>query len=243
MVGMAHHGGVLPFGGTFLVFSDYMRPSVRLAALSGAHVVFAWSHDSIGVGEDGPTHQPVEHLAALRTLPGLRVIRPADANETAQAWACAVDLDGPTAIVTSRQDLPVLEGTADHPDGVARGGYALVSPAGAPELVLVATGSEVSLCVDAAAILASEGRQVQVVSLPCWELFADQTEEYRRRVLPPVPTLSVEAGVTMGWERFADAHVGIDGFGASAPGGELMAEMGFTADSVADRARSMVTVR
>ncbi len=190
MTGMARHGGVLPVGGTFFVFSDYMRPSVRLAALSESHVIYSWTHDSVGLGEDGPTHQPVEHLAALRAMPGLRVIRPADANETAHAWRIAVDSDGPTALVLSRQSLPVLDGTAQAADGVARGGYVLVDPPqGAPEIVLIGTGSEVSVCVEAAALLAGADAPVRarVVSLPSWDLFAAQNATYRDEVLPPAP--------------------------------------------------------
>ena len=218
MNGLAKHGGVLPVGGTFLVFSDYMRGSVRLAALSQAKVIYSFTHDSVGVGEDGPTHQPIEHVAALRAIPQLRVIRPADANETAEAWQVAVDADGPTALILSRQNLPVLEGTAGG-DRVARGGYVLHDPEGAPQVVLVATGSEVWVCVDAAAALAAAGVAARVVSLPCWELFALQSEEYRASVLPPgLPTLSVEAATTFGWDRYADDSLGIDHFGGQRAG-------------------------
>ena len=238
MNGMALHGGVLPVGGTFLVFSDYCRPSVRLAALSRAKVIYSFTHDSVGVGEDGPTHQPVEHIAALRAIPGLRVIRPADANETAIAWRCAVDHDGPTALILSRQDLPVLAGTADG--GAERGGYPL-RPAEQPDIVLVGTGSEVAVCVDAAAVLAADGISAQVTSLPSWDLFAEQPEDYQDEVLPPeVPTLAVEAGTTFGWERWADEAVGIDRFGASAPGDRVLTELGFTAEHVAARARQLI---
>jgi len=241
LVGMAHHGGVVPFGGTFLVFSDYMRPAVRMAALSGAHAIFWWSHDSIGVGEDGPTHQPVEQIASLRAIPGFRLIRPADANETAQAWRLAVDLDGPTGIVTSRQGVPVLEGTVANPEGVARGGYALNDADGDPDVILVGAGTEVTLCVDAAKALGAEGIAARVVSLPCWDIFEDQDARYRHAVLPPaVPTVSVEAGTTMGWSRYAQDNIGLDRFGASAPGDEVMAQFGFTAAHVADRARALV---
>ncbi|MGE3621980.1 MAG: transketolase C-terminal domain-containing protein, partial [Acidimicrobiia bacterium] len=238
MNGMALHGGVLPVGGTFLVFSDYCRPSVRLAALSGARVVYSFTHDSIGVGEDGPTHQPVEHVMALRAIPRLRVVRPADANETAAAWRLAVAHDGPTALVLSRQDLPVLEGT--DPAGVEQGAYALVE-AEDPDVVLIGTGSEVSVCVEAAELLAEQGIVAQVVSMPCWELFAGQPDEVQDEVLPPsVPTLAVEAGTTLGWERWADDAVGVDRFGASAPGSRVLAEYGFTAENVAARARELV---
>ncbi len=243
MTGMAHHGGILPVGGTFFVFSDYMRGAVRLAALSQAHVIYSWTHDSVGLGEDGPTHQPVEHLASLRAMPGLTVVRPADANECAQAWKLAVEADGPVALVLSRQGLPVLDATAPRAaDGVPRGGYVLVDEGGGPpELVLVSTGSEVHVCVEAAALLVGRGIRTRVVSLPSWELFEGQGEDYRRSVLPPhVPKLAVEAGTSFGWERYADASVSIDHFGASAPGATVLAELGFTPDHVAQRAAALV---
>jgi transketolase len=244
MNGLALHGGVLPVGGTFFVFSDYMRPAVRLAALSEAHVIYSWTHDSVGLGEDGPTHQPVEQLAAMRAMPGLRVIRPADANETAHAWRIAVDSDGPTALILTRQNVPVLEGTAEAGIGVGRGGYVLVeSDGGPPEIVLVGTGSEVQLCVAAAAGLATgdAGLRARVVSLPSWELFAEQDEAYRTNILPPeVPTLAVEAGSSFGWERYADDSISFDHFGASAPGGEVLAHFGYSADNVMSRARTLV---
>ncbi len=240
MNGLAKHGGVLPVGGTFLVFSDYMRGSVRLAALSRAKVIYSFTHDSVGVGEDGPTHQPVEHVAALRAIPQLRVIRPADANETAEAWQVAVDGDGPTALILSRQGLPVLEGTAGG-DRVAKGGYVLSEPADGAEVVLVGTGSEVWVCVDAAARLTGEGIGARVVSLPSWDLFAAQPEDYRTSVLPArLPTLSVEAGITFGWDRYADDSLGIDHFGASAPGEVVLEKFGFTPDNVAARARALL---
>ncbi|MGV3759184.1 MAG: transketolase-like TK C-terminal-containing protein, partial [Actinomycetota bacterium] len=238
MNGMALHGGVLPVGGTFLVFSDYCRPAIRLAALSRAKVVYSFTHDSVGVGEDGPTHQPVEHVASLRAIPGLRVIRPADANETAAAWRLAVEHDGPTALILSRQDLPVLDGTAEG--AVERGGYALRT-AEDPDVVLVATGSEVWVALEAADLLAADGVHAQVVSLPSWDLFAEQPEGYQDEVLPPeVPTLAVEAGVPLGWERWADDVVGIERFGASAPGDRVLAELGFTPENVAERAQQLI---
>ena len=187
MTGMACHGGVLPVGGTFFVFSDYMRGAVRLAALSRAHVIYSWTHDSIGLGQDGPTHQPVEQLASLRAMPGLTVVRPADANETAQAWRQAVDGEVPIALILSRQDLPVLEATAQlGVEGVARGAYVLVGEDGdePPDVVLLATGSEVYLCVDAVEELGKIGVRARVVSFPCWEWFEDQEEAYRTSVLP-----------------------------------------------------------
>ncbi|MET0902734.1 MAG: transketolase [Acidimicrobiales bacterium] len=238
MTGMAHHGGVLPVGGTFLVFSDYCRPSVRLASLSRAKVIYSFTHDSVGVGEDGPTHQPVEHVAALRAIPGLRVIRPADANETAEAWRLTIDHDGPTALILSRQDLPVLDGTAGV--SLARGAHVLRA-AEDPDVVLVATGSEVHVAIAAAELLAGEGIHAQVTSLPCWELLEEQTEAVQDEVLPPeVPILSIEAGVSLGWDRWADDFVSIERFGASAPGDRVLAELGFTAPNVADRARALV---
>jgi len=241
MVGMAMHGGILPVGGTFFVFSDYMRGSVRLAALSEAKVIFSWTHDSIGLGEDGPTHQPIEHLAAMRAMPGLRVIRPADANECAQAWQVAVDGDGPTALILTRQGLPVLEGTDG--DGVARGAYVLQDAAGGgdPALVLIGTGSEVQLCVGAAERLAEQGVGAQVVSMPSWELFAAQSTEYQEVVLPVgVPTLAVEAASSFGWERYADDTVTHDGFGASAPSATVMTELGFTVEHVVEKAHRLL---
>ena len=235
--------GLLPFGGTFFVFSDYMRPAVRLAALSRAKVAFVWTHDSVGVGEDGPTHQPVEHLAAIRAIPGLRVVRPADANEVAAAWRVHIDGEGPTAIVLTRQKLPVLAGTADAADaGVAAGAYVLSgSAADACDLVLVGTGSEVALCIAAGDLLAQAGVTARVVSMPSWDLFEAQPYEYRDGVLPPgMPTLAVEAGVSMGWARYADDVVALDRFGASAPGGVVMAKFGFTPEHVAARALALL---
>ena len=237
--GAALHGGMVPVGGTFLVFSDYMRPAVRLAALSKAHSVFVWSHDSVGVGEDGPTHQPVEHVMSLRAIPGLRVFRPADANEVAQAWRLAVDANGPSAMILTRQNVPTLEGTAGA-DGVVRGAYILVD-APDPDVVLVGTGSEVSVCVEAAAALGEQGLTARVVSMPCWELFAEQDAGYRAEVLPAgVPKLSVEAGVTLGWERWVDLPVGIDRFGASAPGSVVLDKLGMNAPNVAAQAAALV---
>ena len=224
MNGMALHGGVLPVGGTFLVFADYCRPAIRLAAISRARVIYSFTHDSVGVGEDGPTHQPVEQIASLRAIPGLRVIRPADANETAEAWRLAVEHDGPTALILSRQDLPVLEGTA----GVRlSSGAHVIRAAEEPDIVLVASGSEVHVALAAAEQLAAEGIHAQVTSLACWELFAEQAEAVQDAILPPeVPTLSVEAATSFGWDRWADDSVAIDRFGASAPGDRVLAELG-----------------
>jgi transketolase len=238
MNGMSAHGGVIPVGGTFFVFSDYMRPAVRLAAMSGYKEIFSFTHDSVGLGQDGPTHQPVEHLSSLRAMPGLRLIRPADANETAAAWRIALESDGPTALVLTRQDVPVLDGTAAG--AVDRGAYVLVDP-GDTQLVLIGTGSEVAVCVDAAGLLAEGGLAARVVSMPSWDLFAAQSDEYQNSVLPPaVPTLAVEAGASHGWDRWADDSVSLDRFGASAPGDIALANLGFTAANVADRARQLV---
>jgi len=245
MNGMALSGGALPFGGTFLIFSDYERPAVRLAALSGAKVAFVWSHDSVGLGEDGPTHQPVEHLMSLRAMPKLRVIRPADANEVPHAWRVHINGDGPTAIVLTRQSVPVLEGTAERaPDGLPRGAYTLVDETGTGlDLVLIGTGSEVQLCVAAREQLTAGGISTRVVSMPSWELFAAQSDEYRDQVLPAgVPTLAVEAGASLGWERYADDVIAIDRFGASAPGDVVFAKLGYTPENVVARARALLAV-
>jgi transketolase len=240
MNGMAV-SSLMPAGGTFFVFSDYMRGAVRLAALSQYKSLFVWTHDSVGLGEDGPTHQPIEQLAAVRAMPGLRVIRPADANEVSPAWRVHVDGDGPTALILTRQKLPVLGNTAERaPDGLPRGAYTLVDEEGdGLDLVLIGTGSEVSLCVGALDLL--DGLSVRVVSMPSWELFAEQSDEYRDQILPAdVPTLAVEAGATFGWERYADDVIGIDHFGASAPGPVALEHFGFTPEHVAARARALV---
>jgi len=244
--GMAYHGGFVPFGATFLAFSDYMRPPIRLAALSRLHLVHVFTHDSVGLGEDGPTHQAVEHLAALRLIPSSLVIRPADANETAAAWKVALtERSRPTLLALSRQKLPVLDPTR-YPsvaDGVARGAYVLAAADGAtPDAVIVATGSEVELALGARAQLAREGIDVQVVSAPCLELFAEQPEAYRNRVVVPgVPLVSVEAGVTLGWVTYfgaGAATVGLDRFGASAPGDVAMRKLGFTVEHVVAQVRA-----
>ena len=241
MTGMAMHGGALPVGGTFFVFSDYMRGSVRLAALSQAHVVYAWTHDSVGLGEDGPTHQPVEQLAAVRAMPGLRVVRPADANETAHGLRLAVESDGPTALVLSRQAIPVLDGTADRHDDLVRGAYVLVRGGDDPDIVLVGTGSEVSVCVEAAKLLEADDVVARVVSMPSWEQFDEQDDDYQDQVLGfGAPVLSVEAATSFGWSRWADDSVAIDRFGASAPGDQVLAELGFTPANVAGRARQLI---
>lgn len=233
--GMALHGMIIPIVGTFFVFADYMRPSLRLAALSKAKVVFIFSHDSVGVGEDGPTHQPVEHLASLRIIPGLQVIRPADARETAEAWVQALAFDGPTALVLSRQNLPILT------DGSAvKRGAGVVLEVEDPHVTLVGTGSEVSVCVEAAKLLDVDGIRARVISAPCFSLFAQQGDEYRNSVIPrDVPTLGVEAGVSFGWERYVDEVVSIDSFGTSAPGSEALRHFGISPENVAERARQL----
>ena len=234
MNGMALHGGALPVGGTFLVFSDYCRPSIRLAALSKLRVVYSFTHDSVGVGEDGPTHQPIEHVAALRTIPDLSVIRPADANESAGAWAVALETAGPTALVLSRQDLPVLDTT--NAASVAMGGYALSDPADAV-ITLIGAGSEVQLCVEAARRLAILGKPARVVSMPSMNLFQAQDVEYRNATLKrTLPSLAIEAGVSQGWYRYADNVVGINRFGASAPGATVMHELGMNVNNLVDHA-------
>ena len=243
MNGMAQHGGVLPVGGTFFVFSDYMRPAVRLASMTGCHVVYSWSHDSIGLGEDGPTHQPIEHLASLRAMPGVGLIRPADANETAQAWRLAVKAGSPVGLILTRQDIPILAETAElAPEGVGRGAYVLAEPQdGPPEIVLAGSGSEVQHCVTAAATLAADGVRARVVSFPSWDRFEAQPDDYRASVFPAgVPVLSIEAGSTFGWDRYADDAIGIDHFGASAPWRVAMEKFGFTADHVVERARALL---
>jgi transketolase len=215
-----------------------MRPAVRLAAMSELKVVFSFTHDSVGLGQDGPTHQPIEHLASLRAMPQLRLIRPADANETVAAWRIAVESDGPTALVLTRQDVPVLEGTAAG--AVERGAYVLHDP-GDAEITLLGTGSEVAVCVGAAELLAADGVPARVVSMPSWDLFAAQDDDYQEAVLEPdLPTLAVEAGASLGWERWADDSVSLDRFGASAPGDIALANLGYTPDNVADRARQLV---
>ncbi len=246
MTGMAHHGGVLPVGGTFFVFSDYMRGAVRLAALSRAHVIYSWTHDSVGLGQDGPTHQPIEHLASLRAMPGLQVVRPADANECAQAWRLAVESDEPVALILSRQGIPVLAETAERAaQHFARGGYVLAeAEGGLPGVILVGTGSEVHVCLAARQLLAERGLPARVVSLPCWEWFEAQDEGYRREVLPlGVPRLSVEAGAAFGWERYVDDSVSIDSFGASAPGPIALEHFGFSPEHVAERAAVLAGTR
>ena len=237
MVGMSLHGGILPVGGTFFVFADYMRPSLRLAALSHAKAIFVFSHDSVGVGEDGPTHQPVEHLASLRIIPGLHVVRPADSNETAQAWRDAADHDGPTALILSRQSLPITtDGSA-----IATGAGVVRAASSAAQIVLVGTGSEVSLCVQAATQLEQSGITSQVVSMPSWDRFETISKDFKSTIFPRgVPVLSVEAGSTFGWAKYADLSIGIDRFGASAPGNVVMQKLGLNVQHVVDCALELI---
>ena len=248
--GMAAHGGIVrPYGSTFLQFADYMRGAIRLSALMELPVAWVFTHDSVALGEDGPTHQPVEHLAALRAIPGLTVLRPADPAETAEAWRFVLEeLPGPAVFALSRQNLTVLDraagdaagGSLANAAGLARGAYTL-RDAVSPQAVIAGSGAEVHVALAAADLLAAEDVAVRVVSMPSWELFAAQDDEYRESVLPlMLPSVSVEAGITMGWERWVDSAVGIDRFGASAPGGELLERFGITASAVADRVRALL---
>ncbi|KAF0221356.1 MAG: hypothetical protein FD174_494 [Geobacteraceae bacterium] len=248
--GMAAHGGTIPFGATFLVFSDYLRPSLRLAALMGLHVIHVFTHDSIGLGEDGPTHQSVEQLAALRAMPNLAVIRPGDANETAVAWRVALETRGrPVALVLSRQHLPILDRTICAPaEGLRRGGYVLAdAQGGEPELLLIATGSEVSLAVAAQQKLSERNVRARVISMPSWEIFDEQPQEYRDEVLPSRlrKRLAIEAGVPLGWHRYVGGEgdiMGVERFGASAPGEVVFREYGFTVENVCRRALAMLVI-
>ncbi len=244
--GMALHGGVIPYVATFLVFTDYCRPSIRLSSLMGQKVVWVMTHDSIGLGEDGPTHQPIEHVASLRAIPGLQVLRPADGDEVVGAWAAALTHDGPSVLALTRQGLAPL---GDKPGGpiaaVARGAYVVRDTDGTPDAILIGTGSEVALCVDAAEALAADGIAARVVSMPSWEAFAAAPQSYRDEVLPPAVTarVAVEAGVPQGWERWVGdrgAIVGMTTFGASAPAGVLFEHFGFTVDNVAAQVRAVL---
>ncbi|MDO9348683.1 MAG: transketolase C-terminal domain-containing protein, partial [Anaerolineales bacterium] len=249
--GMALHGGVIPYGATFLVFSDYMRGAIRLSALSHIPSIWVFTHDSIGVGEDGPTHQPVEHLAALRAIPNLVVIRPCDANETVAAWKIAIARkDGPTALILTRQNLPTFESANFSTlTGVERGAYILADVGDKePELILMATGSEVSLVYDAGLRLAAEGLNVRVVSFPSWELFEKQDAAYRESVFPRRirARLAVEAGIAQGWEKYTGtdgAVVSIEHFGASAPAKTLFEKFGFTVENIITQARMLLNMR
>ena len=244
--GMARHGGVLPYTATFFIFSDYMRPAMRLAALMGQRVIFLFTHDSVGLGEDGPTHEPVEQLMGVRAIPNTVVLRPADANETVAAWKLAIERrDGPTILALSRQNLPVLNGlTTAMAEGVKRGAYVLWEADGAPVLILIATGSEVSIALDAAKTLEGRGIKARVVSMPSWELFEAQSPDYREQVLPAGLTrrISVEAGVTLGWSRYvgpSGVSIGVDRFGASAPGKDVYQYLGLTPERVVEEAEHL----
>ncbi len=245
--GMALHGGVIPYGATFFVFADYMRPSLRLSAIMGCHSIWIFTHDSIGVGEDGPTHQPVEHLMSLRAMPGFTVLRPAEGNETAAAWRVALEhKHGPVALVLTRQKLPCLDAER-HPmaQGVAKGAYVLSDCEGSPQMLLLSSGSEVTLALEAQAALAENGVAARVISMPSWELFEAQDEHYKKSVLPDeVPKrLAIEAGATLGWERYvgdAGAVIGLDRFGESAPGPTVMDQLGFNLGNVLNQALALV---
>jgi len=245
--GMAAHGGFIPYTATFLIFSDYMRPPMRLAAITESHVIFVFTHDSIALGEDGPTHQPVEQLAGLRSVPNMIVIRPADANETAVAWRVAIETrQQPVSLALSRQNVPTLDRSQfASADGLRKGAYVLKDCEGEPQLILIGTGAEVGLCVQAAEKLNGEGVRTRVVSMPSWELFEAQDKNYRDSVLPPNvhARLAVEAGCRQGWERWVGDHgsgVGVNKFGASAPGGEMLKHYGFTVENVVEKAKALL---
>ncbi|MFA1510390.1 transketolase [Priestia aryabhattai] len=244
--GMALHGGVKPFVSTFFVFNDYLRPAIRLAALQKLPVTYVFTHDSIAVGEDGPTHEPVEHLASLRAIPGLTVIRPSDANETASAWAYALQqVEGPVALVLSRQNLPVFEETKQNINDLAKGAYVLTETDDKPELIFIATGSEVALAVSAKAQLEREGTSVRIVAMPSWELFGKQSKEYQERILPESVSkrISLEMGISLGWERFVGQKgkvLAIDTFGASGTGADVMKLFGFTEENVVAQAKELL---
>ncbi|MBV9231074.1 MAG: transketolase, partial [Chloroflexi bacterium] len=246
MNGMALYGGLIPFGATFLIFSEYMRPPIRLAALMGLKTIYVFTHDSIGLGEDGPTHQPIEQLASLRAIPGLTVIRPGDANETVEAWRTAIAHKGPVAIVLSRQNLPTLDRSKlASASNVAKGAYVLSSSEGTPQLILIATGSELSLAVDAAQKLSQEGVAVRVVSMPSWELFEEQSAEYKESVLPKSVSgrIAIEAASPMGWERYVGLQgttVTLNHYGASAPAKVLFQQFGFTVENIVEKAKDLL---
>lgn len=247
--GLALHGGVIPYGGTFLVFSDYNKPAIRIAGLSKIPSIFVFTHDSIGLGEDGPTHQPIEHLAALRATPNVQVFRPADANETAYAWKCAIEKsDGPSLLALTRQNLPTLDRSVyGDANGTEKGAYILKKESGSdPDLILMASGSEVQLVLNASEILEKKGVSVRVVSMPCWELFEDQSREYREEVLPPKVTkrVSVEAASTLGWHKWVGSGgiaIGIDRYGESAPFDQVYEHLGLTPQKIAEKAGSLLS--
>jgi transketolase len=244
--GMALHGGVKPFVSTFFVFNDYLRPSIRLAALQKLPITYVFTHDSIAVGEDGPTHEPIEHLAALRAIPGLTVIRPSDANETANAWAYALQqIEGPVALILSRQNLPVFEETKANIENLSKGAYILTQTNENPDVIFIATGSEVALSVNAKFELEKYGISVRIVAMPSWELFHQQSEEYKELVLPSSLTkrLSLEMGISLGWDRYVGPKgkvISIDTFGASGPGDEVMEWVGFTTENVVQTTKRLL---
>jgi transketolase len=248
MTGMACHGGVLPFGATFLSFSDYMRPSIRLAALSRVHVIYIWTHDSIALGEDGPTHQPIEQLASLRAMPNMMVLRPSDATEAVEAWRTAVThTGGPVGLVLTRQKVPVIDRKMyASASGLATGAYVLAGGENPhPDVILIATGSEVSIALQAHGVLTTEGIQSRVVSMPCWELFERQPKAYRDAVLPPSvrARVSIEAASPFGWERYVGSEgaiIATKHFGASAPGPVVMREFGFTPEHIVETAKALL---
>jgi len=244
--GLSAYGGIHPFCSTFLVFSDYMRPSMRLAAIMDLNLTYVFTHDSIGLGEDGTTHQPIEHLASLRAMPELVVIRPCDANETAAAWRVAImSKDKPVALILTRQEVPTLDRSRFAPaDRLVYGGY-ILEDAAEPEIILIATGSEVSLIVGAAELLKKQGIRTRLVSMPSWELFEKQSVKYKNEILPPAITsrIAVEAGVSMGWERYVGQEgevISMEKFGSSAPAEVLMKEYGFTAQNIYERAITLI---
>jgi transketolase len=244
--GLALHGGFIPYGATFLIFSDYARPAIRLSALMNAHVIYVFTHDTVWLGEDGPTHQPVEHLAALRAIPNLTVIRPSDATEVTEAWKAAIAHDGPVALILSRQNVDILDRTRYPPASeLAKGAYVLADADGPIDVILIATGSEVEIALAARDVLSEQGVRARVVAMPSWELFEAQPQAYVDSVLPPAITarLAVEAGTALGWSRYvglAGDVVSIDRFGASAPYKVLMEKFGFTGPAVAARALKLL---
>jgi transketolase len=254
LTGMSLNGGLIPFGGTFMCFSDYMKPAIRLAALSHVQVVYVFTHDSVGLGEDGPTHQPIEQLAGLRAIPNLYVIRPADVHETREAWRLAIlRQHAPTALVLTRQKLPLIDRTNTYAsaEGTRRGAYVLADATDAegkpttPKLILLSTGSEVSLCLEARETLQTEGTPTRVVSMPCWDLFEEQEKEYRESVIPSTvkARLGVEAAASLGWHRWVGDSgdvLCLDQFGASAPGATALKELGFNTDNLTARARALL---
>jgi transketolase len=242
--GMAAHGGLIPFGSTFFVFSDYAKPALRIACLMEVHSLFVFTHDSIGVGEDGPTHEPIEHLMALRAVPHMTDFRPADANETAAVWRLALERKGPCFFALSRQDLPIIDPVAHNAyENVSKGGYVLQDVEN-PQVVLIATGSEVWPTLDAAKLLAGDGIKARVVSLPSWKIFEEQSAAYKASVLPGgVPRIAIEAGATQGWWKYVGLDgdvIGLDRFGASAPGPIVMKELGFSPENIAARAKKLL---